>query len=1347
MSRVPLASGRPPSMVVEIASSSLRVSSGTSYRPSRDCGAPQENSNEATAGRASVVAPPPPHHNIPTLNEGSARKADEGATSRKLGPNQPNRGDARRSLNYSTKSSQTQDSQKLIAELRREIHDLRQEAMGQEARGQIPAKERPTKKTHASKRQNPEYPTHTRSSRNEDFSETSSSQSESREIEKAKLSERYTAPHFKMYNGRTNPVTHIGHYQQSMALSRHNDPLMCRLFPSSLREVAMRWFNQLGTRTIYSWDQMAEAFMAQFITNSRKRKEMGALLTMKLEDKETIKDYSTKFWETYNDIEACGEEVTIITFKMGLPTDSGLRQSLIKHPPRDVGKLIHKIDQFFRVEEDGRRTPPDQTIAQPKVVTTKPAARIGNTTKNLPTPTNFVAPTFRAFETVFKEPIYKVLEKIKKEPKDIEQVISFSNSELKDVQLPHNDPLVITLRIGNYDVQRVLIDQRSFAEVMYQDLYVKLGLGEAELSSFTSPIFGFSGEPTVPLGKTILPVLAGPINLQTKFIVVKASSPYNAIMGHDWLHRMKAIPTILHQKLRFPTKEGVMELNGDQVTAKQCVLAAVKRKGTAEILISNRDVFAWLVYNAPGVSPDLACHSLNIGPEHRPIVQKRRKLAPERATIVLEEVERLLASRAIREVQYLVWLSNTVVVKKKNGKWRVCIDFTDLNKTCPKDPFPLPRIDQLVDSASGHSRLSFLDAFQGYYQIPMNPTDQEKTAFITPRGTYCYKVMSFGLKNVGATYQRMVTKMFGHMIGKTVEVYIDEMLVKSLREENDLADLLQVFDILRKSHLRLNASNCTFDVRSGKFLGHVVSRRGIETNPDQIAALIDLAEPRNIRESRLTYQLLHAFQFQILGEPLFLYLAVSDHAVSAVLVRELGQEHKPVFFVSKAMDETKLRYLPLEKAALALLQATKKLPHYFQSSTVTVLNDLPLKMLLQRSNFTGRITRWGVYLGSLRIEYKPRTAIKGQVLAEFLVEFQYDPSNPFLLIPAETQLGLDTRRWELFVDGASNSKGSGARIVLVSLEGLILEQAVRLKFSASNNEAEYEALLIGLKTAKKTWDERMSAYLTVARTLLAEFDSTHVAQIGREHNSHADILAKLAMALELDIQRTVCIETLDQPSFQNQEVSVCSISSQPSWMDPILSYLKDNKLPEDKKEARMIKHKAPRYWVSKEGLLYSHTGRRSLVHRAISQGYWWPYMQADALKYVRECDKCQRAPSSGSRKQEILDCRNRLFYKIDNGTQFESRLFKGFCSELGIRNFFSSPGYPQSNGQAEVSNKVILNGIKRKLEAAEGKWVKELPSILWTYRTTVRKSTNETPFALAFNVEAIIPLEIGMPTT
>ena len=227
-----------------------------------------------------------------------------------------------------------------------------------------------------------------------------------------------------------------------------------------------------------------------------------------------------------------------------------------------------------------------------------------------------------------------------------------------------------------------------------------------------------------------------------------------------------------------------------------------------------------------------------------------------------------------------------------------------------------------------------------------------------------------------------------------------------------------MFGILGKDRLWLDASKCTFGVNLGKFLGHIVSRRGIEANPNQIATLIDLAEPRDAKQVQHLTRMVAALRrfisrsadrcrpffrlqgrkrkfllddecsaaFQDIksylsstpclsiptpGEPLFLYLAISDHAVSAVLVRQERLEQKPIFFVSKVMDEIELRYLPLEKAALALLQETKILPHYFQESTVTVLNDLPLRMLLQRSDFSRRITKWGVQLGSFDIEYKP----------------------------------------------------------------------------------------------------------------------------------------------------------------------------------------------------------------------------------------------------------------------------------------------------------------------------------------------------------------------------------------
>ncbi len=192
-------------------------------------------------------------------------------------------------------------------------------------------------------------------------------------------------------------------------------------------------------------------------------------------------------------------------------------------------------------------------------------------------------------------------------------------------------------------------------------------------------------------------------------------------------------------------------------------------------------------------------------------------------------------------------------MKKKNGKWRVCVNFTDLNRVCPKEPFPLPKIDQLVDYTAGHERMSFLDAFQRYHQIALRREDKEKTAFITPRGVFCYKVMSFGLKNAGATYQRMVTKMFSELLGKTVEVYIDDMVVKSVKSSNHVEDLRRVLGILRRHNLKLNAAKCAFGVGSGKFLRFMVTQRGIEANPDQIAAIQGLQPPKNVREvQRLT---------------------------------------------------------------------------------------------------------------------------------------------------------------------------------------------------------------------------------------------------------------------------------------------------------------------------------------------------------------------------------------------------------------------------------------------------------------------------------------------------------------
>ena len=214
-----------------------------------------------------------------------------------------------------------------------------------------------------------------------------------------------------------------------------------------------------------------------------------------------------------------------------------------------------------------------------------------------------------------------------------------------------------------------------------------------------------------------------------------------------------------------------------------------EREELIKFLKQNIDVFTWNTYEAPGVDPGFICHHLNVNPLVTPKKQLPRCPSKEHAEAVREEVMKLKQAGAIKEAFYPEWLANTVVVKKKNGKWRVRVDFTDLNKACLKDPFLMPKIDQLVDATVGHPRMSFLDAFQGYHQIPLALDDQVKTAFVTPIGNYHYKVMPFGLKNAGSTYQRMMTRMFKSLLGKNIEIYIDDMVVKSKMVSEHLGDL------------------------------------------------------------------------------------------------------------------------------------------------------------------------------------------------------------------------------------------------------------------------------------------------------------------------------------------------------------------------------------------------------------------------------------------------------------------------------------------------------------------------------------------------------------------------------
>jgi len=274
------------------------------------------------------------------------------------------------------------------------------------------------------------------------------------------------------------------------------------------------------------------------------------------------------------------------------------------------------------------------------------------------------------------------------------------------------------------------------------------------------------------------------------------------------------------------------------------------KKRVMELLREFAEVFAWSYKDMPGLDPEVVEHRLPLKPECPPVKQKLRRSHPDMALKIKEEVRKQIDAGFLVTSEYPQWLANIVPVPKKDGKVRMCVDYRDLKKASPKDDFPLPHIDVLVDSTAKCKVFSFMDSFSGYNQIKMAPEDREKTSFITPWGAFCYLVMPFGLINAGATYQRGMAKIFHDMMHKEIEVYVDDMIVKSGTEEEHVEYLLKMFQRLRKYKLRLNPNKCTFGVRSGKLLGFIVSQKGIEVDPDKVRAIREMPAPKTEKQVR-----------------------------------------------------------------------------------------------------------------------------------------------------------------------------------------------------------------------------------------------------------------------------------------------------------------------------------------------------------------------------------------------------------------------------------------------------------------------------------------------------------------
>ncbi|KAG7588540.1 Ribonuclease H-like superfamily [Arabidopsis suecica] len=975
--------------------------------------------------------------------------------------------------------------------------------------------------------------------------------------------------------------------------------------------------------------------------------------------------------------------------------------------------------------------------------------------------------------------------------------ISFDNSDTQGLSGPHDDALVITLDVANFEVTRCLIDIGSSVDLIFLSTLQRMGISKTDIIGPPAPLVAFTSDTSMSLGNIKLPVLAAGVPKIVEFIIFDRPAAYNIILGTPWIYQMKAIPSTYHQCVKFPTPAGI---------------------------------------------------------------------------------------RTIRE-----------------------------------------------------------------------------------------------------------------HLGKTMEVYIDDMLVKSLKKSEHITHLEQCFKILNEFGMKLNPAKCSFGVPSEEFLGYIVTERGIEINPNQINAFLTMPSPRNIKEvQRLTgriaalnrfiskstdkclpfYQILKGnkiFRWDdqceaafgqlktylttppILSKPesdekLYLYISVSNHSVSGVLVREDRGEQKPIFYISKSLTSPETRYTMMEKLALAVVISARKLRPYFQSHPIEVLTSHPLRSIFHGPSLSGSLAKWAIELSEYDIEYKSRTSAKAQVLADFLTELPLDDG-----IFVETD-----STWKLHVDGSSSKQGSGIGIRLETPTKEIIEQSFRLMFPASNNEAEYEALLAGLRLALAIGAEkiiaycdsqlvvnqfagdyeakapRMEAYLSAVKKLAGKFKEFELVRIPRGENTSADALAALASTSDPELKRVIPVECISSRSIsveetekdnileaehietpkpssgnensslvvtrsrksqddeltpplelpkrkprrklKDQEVPVKEpsrteqslpgdveihetiedpdIPSEPEprkfilkdntsandwgadWRVPLKNFILNGELPSNKWQARKLRIISAKYCIIKEslykrgvsdpyllcifgpeveivtsevheGLCGSHSSGRAMAFKIKRLGYFWPTMISDCIDYAKRCKKCHMHAPLIHQPSEFLSSISALYpfmrwsmdivgpmhcstrgvqyllvltayfskwieaeayisihdsvvktflwkhiiccygvpYEIvtDNGPQFISNDFEEFCSAWGIKLSYSTPRYPQGNGQAEASNKTILSNLKKRLSARKGGWYDELQPVLWAYRTTPRRATGETPFSLVYGMEVVVPAELNVP--